>query len=61
MTLWGWGWGLGPAGAKVEATWGHLRSHSRVQCCQPSVKITETSVFSVVESGGSVIRNLSVK
>ena len=31
------------------------------QCCQPSVKITETSVFSVVESGGFVIRNLSVK
>ena len=34
---------------------------SNLQCCQPSVKITETSVFSVVERDRSVIRNLGVK
>ena len=29
--------------------------------CQPSVKNMETSIFSIVERGRSVIRNLRVK
>ena len=33
----------------------------QIQCYQPSVKITETSVFSVQERGRCVIRNLGVK
>ena len=31
------------------------------QCCQPSVKNTDTSIISASEKGGSVFHNLSVK
>ena len=41
--------------------WGGVPLWISQQCCQPSVKSTETSVFSLLKLDSSVIRNLAGK